>query len=562
MWIIRKVRIKNFRSIVYGEFEPGNISLIVGENDVGKSNYLRALNLFFNNETDVGKKFNFLSDFSMNAAIGKGKARQIEISVYVDPPDSFADKSQILWKRYWREESQSHTAESFHRLPGRKDIPLKSKAIQWLRRIRFRYVPAIKGSDYFTSLLRDLHDVLAETVDSELRSASTDFIGVVREHTAGISEHLIGSINLQSKLELPVNLRSLFEVLDFSTTNGNASISLQLRGDGIKVRHIPAILTFLADQERKLAPSGKPRPTAIWGYEEPENNLEMKRAFEHAEELRLANSVAQIFITTHSPAFYNLASSDSENIWAFQASSDAQSGTQLSRVESSLVSDFDIHLGLMPIVAPYIAEKIEELSAIKTDFAKLKESILMNTKPLILLSGETDQKYLSVAFNHYYPDMSIEVLCVGKKTQKGSVGAGDSKLISLIDYWNIRPELLTRKVCIVLDNDVKKLPVSQNSNLHIFQLPTNHHNKVASIGIENLLPPDVFLEKFYSQTSTDLAYGGTKVVTLLNKVALCDAICAGEFVIEDTQENLITIFKEVVDSICDFFLVKAQLMHQ
>ncbi|MBE4044311.1 ATP-binding protein, partial [Vibrio parahaemolyticus] len=40
--------------------------------------------------------------------------------------------------------------------------------------------------------------------------------------------------------------------------------------------------------------------------EEPENNLELKYAFELAEVFRGYSKDIQIFITTHSPAFYAL----------------------------------------------------------------------------------------------------------------------------------------------------------------------------------------------------------------------------------------------------------------
>ncbi|MFY7671572.1 AAA family ATPase [Tenacibaculum sp. MEBiC06402] len=57
MQIIKSIRIKYFRSIL--NTTRGNIkylptkdlNIIVGSNDAGKSNYLRALNLFFNNES-------------------------------------------------------------------------------------------------------------------------------------------------------------------------------------------------------------------------------------------------------------------------------------------------------------------------------------------------------------------------------------------------------------------------------------------------------------------------------------------------------------------------------
>lgn len=551
MWIIRKVRVKNFRSVIYGEFDPGNISLIVGENDVGKSNYLRALNLFFNNETDVGRRFSFGSDYSMGAATGIGKARQIEISLYIQPPDTFSDKSTIVWRRYWREESQTYVSESFHRIPGRQEIPLKSKAIQWLRRIRFRYVPAIKGNDYFTSLLRDLHDTLAETVDSELRSAASDFIAVVRGHTAGISSHLQASISLESRLQLPDNLRALFEVLDFSTEISGSTISLQYRGDGIKVRHIPAILSFLADQERRLASSGKPRPTAVWGYEEPENNLEMKRAFDHASELYAARDVAQIFITTHSPAFYGLAARDADEVFAFSATPSAEYGTQLHRVDSNGVSAFDESLGLMPVIAPYIAEKVAALQEVKEEFLRLKERVSQVGRPLVVTAGETDERYFKAAIEQFDPTLlsEVDVIRVGANGEFGSFGSGDAKLIGLLEQLNTRPELLTRKAVFCFDCDVRKLPASSHPQILVIKLAKNAENTVTDRGIENMLPNDAFLQEFYRTKEDRLPYGGVKSTTALDKMAMSAGICSNGGVLFAERPRLLALFKPVVAAI-------------
>ena len=46
--IIREIRIKNFRSIVEATIPLDNFNIFVGLNDCGKSNVLKALNLFFN----------------------------------------------------------------------------------------------------------------------------------------------------------------------------------------------------------------------------------------------------------------------------------------------------------------------------------------------------------------------------------------------------------------------------------------------------------------------------------------------------------------------------------
>ena len=41
-----------------------NLNVFVGLNDAGKSNFLKALNLFFNGETDYNIQFDFKKDFS------------------------------------------------------------------------------------------------------------------------------------------------------------------------------------------------------------------------------------------------------------------------------------------------------------------------------------------------------------------------------------------------------------------------------------------------------------------------------------------------------------------
>lgn len=62
---IEKIEIQFFRSI-YRETISGLqlLNIFTGKNDVGKSNILKALNLFFNNEADPGIPFYFLDNFN------------------------------------------------------------------------------------------------------------------------------------------------------------------------------------------------------------------------------------------------------------------------------------------------------------------------------------------------------------------------------------------------------------------------------------------------------------------------------------------------------------------
>ncbi len=69
MNIIEQIEIKNFRSFgnrkleSYKVLKCQSLNIISGANDSGKSNILRALNLFFNKKTDLNNFFDFDKDF-------------------------------------------------------------------------------------------------------------------------------------------------------------------------------------------------------------------------------------------------------------------------------------------------------------------------------------------------------------------------------------------------------------------------------------------------------------------------------------------------------------------
>ncbi|SEO62153.1 AAA family ATPase [Amycolatopsis saalfeldensis] len=75
MQLVKSIRVENFRSIRLIEIDsPGDYNPIVGLNSSGKSNVLRALNLFFNNIVDEdSRELNLIRDFSDYAPTGKKK---------------------------------------------------------------------------------------------------------------------------------------------------------------------------------------------------------------------------------------------------------------------------------------------------------------------------------------------------------------------------------------------------------------------------------------------------------------------------------------------------------
>ena len=305
--MITKISIRNFRSIEREELDCNWITTFVGENDAGKSNVLRALNLFFNGYTDPGVSFNFNRDFNNFATIRRQTARQIEIKVTFYLPQGYQRDGyahEVEWAKVWRE-SGLFLDKGYRRYVDRKDFVSRSKIPTLLDRIRFTYIPAIKDQSFFFDLQGQLYDVLASVAAGPLRESAANFEEQIQQQLEDLLSSINGVFDTDSTLRLPDDLRTVFERLEISRDG----IPLSRRGDGIKIRHIPMILKFIAEKHDKVLNKGGIRYTHIWGFEEPENNVEMSACFEMGQQFLeiVENSDRyQLFLTTHSPIIYTI----------------------------------------------------------------------------------------------------------------------------------------------------------------------------------------------------------------------------------------------------------------
>ena len=392
---IEWAHIRNFRSIVDQKFDFKNLNVIVGNNDVGKSNLLRALNLFFENRLDYGTEFNFEEDFSLNAQIPQKKAKEIIIELNVRFPESYGGERCVCWKKVWRKDGIHGGHENFYFVNNIKKKPSRKKLF-WLKNLRYKYVPAIKSKKYFSYLLIDLYQILSDTISDEIKKTSKNFIDRIRKYTDELSEDLKPLID--SKLDIPKDMSGLFATLEFMTKNQykgtQKEIPLRSRGDGIKVRHIPKILKFIADQENKLRAQGSPYISTIWGYEEPENSLELSKAFDLADEFLQYSGEIQIFITTHSPAFYNIGRdvNNREKVQVFY-SEYKESSTSFKALKD--INEPDRVMGLLELVSPFVERKNEEIRMFKKIIEELK---IYEDSPTLFVEGETDKHYLELAW--------------------------------------------------------------------------------------------------------------------------------------------------------------------
>lgn len=385
---IKKISIRNFRSIQNCSIDLSDINILFGKNDAGKSNILKALNLFFNNMTDSQKHYNFEDDFCKFHSTPNKKAKEITIELTLQPPKHYKDPQQFIWLKKWRLESLDEY-ESIFRLTNSKK-PVSKSSEQWAKKLIYRYVPATKDNSFFADLLSELYKILSISIYEDLNTASAQLINILQKNTELISADIDKQLHLSSMVNLPTDLSALFRVLDFSTSYKQSSISLSQRGDGIKARHIPSILSFFHTEINRIKNRGEIPSDTIWGYEEPENNLELSAAFEKATEFVeiSKHKNIQMLITTHSPSFYSIAKDNPEyHLYYASQNNDITSGTVYSKRDTGFA---DEQMGLLPFLSPYIKEKNDELIKIKKIYRKLEEDNIYNTN-VIFTEGNTDK---------------------------------------------------------------------------------------------------------------------------------------------------------------------------
>jgi hypothetical protein len=398
---ITSVRIQNYRSIVDEQFHADRLNLFVGLNDVGKSNILRALDLFFNGAT-AANPFVFTRDFCKHTKTPANKAKESRVTLTLKLPASY-DAAEIHWKKVWRVGGEYEPGTELLHV-DKTPLKPRSRVPALLGSIRFEYVPAVKGNDYFETLLKALHDVLVDTVADEIRSASGGFTSTINDKTRSALDEIETKLGIKSTIELPSDLRELFSRLEFQS-QGKMAVSLGQRGDGVKARHIPILLHYIAQQSRSRRVKGSPQSQTIWGFEEPENNLEMSKAADLAKEFVEYSREIQIFATTHSPAFYSLGTNVPETSIFLVTGAGDDGNTMIQPVKAGELESVDEHVGILPIIAPSFARAVAERDK---SLAMLNEAKKLD-RPTIFVEGNTDVMVLEKAFGLFAPHLLTKV---------------------------------------------------------------------------------------------------------------------------------------------------------
>ena len=285
MKFIDKVEIQYFRSIYHCIINDINdITIFTGKNDTGKSNVLKALNLFFNNETESDSIFDFAENFNFKRLDDvrkdsiKGK-QFIQIKITFNRGNQYEKtlpSKFTITKRWLRDSSQPIVSDDIARrltLEGRTYNERTTASLtRFINKISYYYIPAIKDNRLFSQMLEALRNTIYNEKlvgDVSLNESMKELFSKVAASATDLSEEFEKATNIVSMFATPESIDELYKAMVIITKTENNTVRLDKRGDGIRVRYIPSILNYIALNSNGMC---------IWGFEEPENSLEFNLA--------------------------------------------------------------------------------------------------------------------------------------------------------------------------------------------------------------------------------------------------------------------------------------------
>ena len=455
MELISKVKISGFRSIKDDELtDIKNFTTLAGLNNSGKSNYIRALNLFFNGEAEPQLGFNFDRDYYRADIKRRRSKKKIKITVYFCMPDNFkfrkgleevekllldnGHKEFAITKEWIRNQSNPNIylndqVESL----SQSDI---EKIEQFLSLISFRYIPnRVLPIDIIRKEHQNLRDVLIRRVSKKKPHGFDEVFKGIAE----TSKRLIIDLHRDLKnilpdcedirLDTPTSFSDMIFAFGYKMREKEFEIEDTMQGSGIQSLLMFNTL-YLIDKDFFQQFGWK--QAAIWAIEEPESSLHLHLEVMLGEFLsKIANKQnnrLQVLATTHS----EFVIQQSDKCFYIQKTENG------SKSESGKISDMLYKL-------------------IKSGVSGWQHPILKNPfKPLIIVEGKRDIEFFKKVseFSAYKILNRAQICSLEDITLTGQNETGGAEAITR--YIKSNQKVIKNRnkkfpVIVVLDWDAK-----------------------------------------------------------------------------------------------------------
>ncbi len=414
MNLISKITIENFRSLRNEVINDiSDFVVFVGINNAGKSNILRALNVFFNDEIDIGVPINVDRDYCQGMYRSR-KKKYIRISVTFNLPSFFNFRKEFEPAKNLLGSSVFTIIKEWQRESTTPNIYIndtnaylnendKYKIKQFLSLINFRYIPnRVLPTEVIRKENKALRDVLTRRLARTIRDQKQIFEGINKT-----SEKLIHSLSKHVKeiypslksmrLSTPSSWADLLFNFGYKIKETAYEIDDTAQGSGLQSLLMFETL-YLIDQDY-FQQFGW-RQASVWAIEEPESSLHTSLEASIAQYLReisRGNTRLQIFSTTHSDLFMQY----SDKCY-FVIKEDGNSNIKQKTLDEAL--SFSSKQGISRWVHPIL---------------------YYPTKPLLIVEGKFDHIFFEQAFRILGVEDKVNVSFLEKIAQGGGITGGD-----------------------------------------------------------------------------------------------------------------------------------------
>jgi len=484
MKFIKSIKIRSFRSCEKIFIEDcSDFSTFLGLNNSGKSNILRALNLFFNGEIEPGYKF--LLERDGNFLEKKREKKQVKISITFDTRElqklpqfkktihNIEDNYEIT-KVWGYQEPQEGTI-----VTKRKDQ--FDKAQNFLKFIRFRYLVAHRDpAKIILESEKRIRKELLRRFNSRIKKAKTSSGSIegILKILGDASKSLVDPIALpvkelspevyDLKLLTPQTFEDLVVSLGYAVQLKNKKIiSEELQGSGFQ-SHLMFRVLYFADTAYSLDFGWK--GVTVWAIEEPESflhkNLEIELGKFFDEVCK--KSRIQIFCTTHSDIFPQYSH------LPYLVNFDDANYSQIKRDDSKKIISESSKIGISSFVhALHFQQAL----------------------PLILVEGKTDKKIISKVLQIMGHDQSFIIF----DNEDLEIGSGG--ISQLAKYINSNLQVIDSRqkpIYVILDWNASEKEQNQfnniGNNVKIYKFESSKSNLFLDEsfnGIEKYLPENI-----------------------------------------------------------------------
>ncbi len=441
---ISQIHIENFRSIknLDLEFSESGILTLVGPNNAGKSNILRAVNNILGDQWFKGENAE-LNDFYM-----KSRDNTIKIEIRFDNGRKVLLNSNEAWPEYYDESgnkifsSRGNVKEDFPctYLPANRSIEKNLQFNRWELMGKIAKSFNEKASCKKTEIENQFNKII-EIFDSlnEFKEFKEDFIKFFEE----LQSDSPYKLKVDFKAFTPLNYFKSINILANDTSiNDNYDIAIEELGDGNKNLILFALI-------RSYAKNFKKEAQGILAIEEPEIYLhpQARRHLYSVFKEIVKDSNIQVIITTHSASFINTEEFHQIGL----VSKCSIEGTKVKVVKKEDLAGFCQSTGVPKERTS--AENISEFYSTTSNY-RLNEAFF--AKFLILAEGETEEMAIPIYLEKagIKCDYSgISVIGVGGKNQ-------------IPKYWRLFKKFHL-PLLVIFDNDNSPDKGQSNKNLAI-----------------------------------------------------------------------------------------------